>query len=1417
MADVIRQDVVQISFEVDNSLQKLNDDMTKLKKVLGGSLGDETFSDMEKDAKKSTTAIEKLKNGLKKVGDNLTTIGKKAAGAAFTGLKKLAGISFKALIGGVTGAAAAIGGLVAKSVQAYGQYEQLFGGVETLLGAKGAKTAKEFGKLTGTTGEKAQEGFNKAMESQNLVMKNANNAFKTAGMSANTYMETITTFAASLKTSVGNDTMKAAKLADVAIQDMADNANKMGTPLESVSTVYSNLARGMYMTLDNLKLGYAGTKEGAMDMVNHAAKIDKSVKANDLSYANLVKAIHAVQVEMDITGTTSKEAFGTIQGSMGMFKAAWGNLMPALIQGGDAFDQCVNNLVDSLVGFKDEATGKIKGGLINNLLPAIEKALAGVGTLIDRLAPIIAQHFPVLAEKIIPPLVTAAWEVTKGLFKALPTIIKTLFQTIADMCGKHLPALKSFFGFFADNSGSIAKFVPVLLGLVGAFMAFKKVNSVISVVSGIFGKGKGGKGGEKGGSGLFGGLEKFAKTKPTLILKGMANLAIIMGGFTILAAAMAAVAPYIAKLSDAKSMIELVGYIAALGIVGTALAKMGEICGKIPVSTVALGLANMAIMLAGVSALYLLVGAVSLIKFDLNRVMKITLMLGVLGTIGAALSVFAGIAGLIPIPVVLLGLANMALVLGGMSALIVAFGKLTEVQGFVEFIEKGGEILPKICNIIGEMAGSLVGGLAEGVTNSLPKIGENIAAFATSLKPMFTMFSGADMSGIGSFFKSLGSFMLQMAGEGILSFFTGGTDFGKLGESLNTFAESSQGFFTKVAEFPENGFTNATKLFDCLAGMKSLPKEGGVVGWFTGNINYEALANGLQQLSSTKVIDFFYAVSELQQAGFDNATKLFDCLAGMKSLPKEGGVAGWFTGNINYENLATGLGHLASEGAKNFFTMVGGLPEKTFENITALFNALASIKELPKEGGWWDKVTGTETSTLSSVASELGGFGDKTKAFFEQVNNLNLTNLNGLWKSLNGTADLTVNISSVVDEHTKDIVKKITDLPSKMAEGLKSNKQVLADAFVEVWKNAVEASVKPVNKLISGANWILKEFGSKKVVADWTPYANGTNGHKGGNALVNDGRGAELIQMPNGNMFIPRGRNVFLPNAPKGMKVLSAENTASLLGRTSPTFRYANGNIDLWSFYDNASGLIDAVKNKYVNYKGTSALSRNIGEGAVNTISGEMVSWAKKLFEESGQSIASYVASKGVSQWLPTVVRALKMEGLYNASNVARTLFQMRTESGGNPLAINNWDSNAKKGTPSKGLMQVIDPTFKAYARKGFDKNIYDPLSNILASLRYATSRYGTLSKAYRGVGYSKGVGNVSIPNQPNSVEVDYTPESSYRGSTEYNTYAPVFNFHINGGGDTRATARAVKQAAKEALREMIEGMERKRPMLQEY
>ena len=204
------------------------------------------------------------------------------------------------------------------------------------------------------------------------------------------------------------------------------------------------------------------------------------------------------------------------------------------------------------------------------------------------------------------------------------------------------------------------------------------------------------------------------------------------------------------------------------------------------------------------------------------------------------------------------------------------------------------------------------------------------------------------------------------------------------------------------------------------------------------------------------------------------------------------------------------------------------------------------------------------------------------------------------------------------------------------------------------------------------------------------------------------------------------------------------------------------------------------------------------------------------------------------------------MEGQYSASNVAKTLYQMQTESGGNPRAINLWDSNADKGTPSKGLMQVIGPTFNAYARSGFNKNIYDPLSNILASIRYAVSRYGSLGKAYRGVGYANG-GIATKPSVfgesgaemaiPLSVSkrgraldlwsktgellgMSYTPEKDgeYYSSNyvENNSYAPQFTLNITGTNDDRTMARKVKNWVSEAMDDMFSTLESKSPRLQE-
>lgn len=368
----------------------------------------------------------------------------------------------------------------------------------------------------------------------------------------------------------------------------------------------------------------------------------------------------------------------------------------------------------------------------------------------------------------------------------------------------------------------------------------------------------------------------------------------------------------------------------------------------------------------------------------------------------------------------------------------------------------------------------------------------------------------------------------------------------------------------------------------------------------------------------------------------------------------------------------------------------------------------------------------------------------------------------------------------------------------------------IKDWFADIWKQTVKNVATPVNKIIGGANWVLEKVGSDKKIDEWQPYARGTAGHPGGNAIVNDGSGAELVQFPNGKMFIPSGRNVLLPNAPRGMRVLNAENTARLMGRKSPTFHYEDGaGFSVWDFFSKPSELVGKVIDKFVSFKNMSGYALDVGKGMVNTAKTAMVDWVKGLFNSSGgKDIGSYVPSKGVEQWRSVVEQALKMENLFSAANVKRTLYQMQTESGGNPKAINNWDSNARRGTPSKGLMQVIDPTFKAYARKGYSSNIYHPLSNVLASVRYAKSRYGSLAKAYRGVGYAGGIG---LPYYDPSSSI-----SAYRGgNTNNNNYSPSFTLNMSGTVD-RTTERTVKKWVKEAIEDTIDSMSRTSPRLQE-
>ena len=375
-----------------------------------------------------------------------------SSGGKFAGILgkvgKAAGTIAKVSAAGIAAGSAVVGVLTKQSVEAYANYEQLVGGVETLFGA-GGQSLKEYADSMGMTIEEAQGSYQKLMNAQGEVIRNADEAYKNAGMSANEYMETVTSFSASLIQSLGGDTEKAATYADQAIVDMSDNANKMGTSMESIQNAYQGFAKQNYTMLDNLKLGYGGTASEMKRLITDAEGLNSSFKATrdengelTMSFADVVDAIHIVQDNLGITGTTSEEAATTIEGSLNMTKAAWNNLIEGFADPDADLDQYMNNLIVALVG---ENEGE---GLLNNLIPAVERALKGIGEFVSKAAPIIAERLPELIEAILPSLLEAATALVAGLVQALPTILQVLIDqapmiisTLIDAIVETLPLL----------------------------------------------------------------------------------------------------------------------------------------------------------------------------------------------------------------------------------------------------------------------------------------------------------------------------------------------------------------------------------------------------------------------------------------------------------------------------------------------------------------------------------------------------------------------------------------------------------------------------------------------------------------------------------------------------------------------------------------------------------------------------------------------------------------------------------------------------------------------------------------------------------------------------------------------------------------------------------------------------------------
>lgn len=424
--------------------------------------------------------VEETKKGIK----DTTNTAKEESGKIEKAVNKTGEIASKvgkAAIIGATAAATAIGTITKFVIQHYAEYEQLVGGVETLFGAQGL-SLKKYAQSIGQTVEQARGKYDQLIQAQTEVMNNAKVAYKTAGMSANDYMNTITSFAAALKQSTANET-EAAKVANQTVIDMADNANKMGTNMEDIQNAYQGFSKQNYTMLDNLKLGYGGTKSEMERLLQNAEKLTGiHYDINNLS--DVYNAIHEIQNNLGITGTTAKEAMKTIDGAMKMTKASWDNLLTGLADPKQAVGPLISEFAKSL------------GILAKNVTPKIKEVFNALPNALIQITPQLMNMIIDLA----PPLILAAINLVAGLIGALPGIISPIFSQLSSLIGSgmidkigqsissNMPTLISKgLDMLLQFSQAVLTYLPVLVGM-GMKLIFYLVQGLMSALPTLISK-----------------------------------------------------------------------------------------------------------------------------------------------------------------------------------------------------------------------------------------------------------------------------------------------------------------------------------------------------------------------------------------------------------------------------------------------------------------------------------------------------------------------------------------------------------------------------------------------------------------------------------------------------------------------------------------------------------------------------------------------------------------------------------------------------------------------------------------------------------------------------------------------------------------------------------------------------------------
>lgn len=373
--------------------------------------------------------------------------GEKGGKGIASGIGKVIGGIGKVAAAGLAATTAGIAGITTAATESYAEFEQLSGGVEKLYG-----------------------------DASNQVLEFANQAYSTAGMSANQYLETATSFSASLINSLGGDVDEAAKITDVAMRAMSDNVNVFGSDMGSVTNAFMGFSKQNYTMLDNLKLGYGGTKSEMERLIADANEYRASIgETSDLSiesFADIVKAIQSIQEAQNIAGTTGREAMTTIEGSAAATKAAWQNVLTA-IGTGEGMDVAMDQLLTSIFGGEDG------GGLLNNILPRVQTILTSLGEFLPTAAPVFAQAIGGLIQELLPSMLESAGVLFGGLIDGflavLPTVIEYLPTILETVISLILEVGRGIVGALPQLMEMIASALPTLIpqivdGLVSLFL-----------------------------------------------------------------------------------------------------------------------------------------------------------------------------------------------------------------------------------------------------------------------------------------------------------------------------------------------------------------------------------------------------------------------------------------------------------------------------------------------------------------------------------------------------------------------------------------------------------------------------------------------------------------------------------------------------------------------------------------------------------------------------------------------------------------------------------------------------------------------------------------------------------------------------------------------------------------------------------